>query len=307
MVSRRPRRRRTRRGWTLAVTLVVGLVLVGGGAAWAVVGWLDRTIPIPLVAACTATTGTGTAQLSPEQADNAALIAAVAVRRGLPARAATIALATARQESGLANLDHGDRDSLGLFQQRPSQGWGTAQQIMDPVHATNAFYDHLVKVPDYTTLPITQAAQAVQHSGFPDAYADDEPMARAFASALTGWSPAALACTLPAATAAGSSDAVLTRAARDLGSLPSSTTPADAARKTKATVTLDGTSLTPDDPARGTWAVAQWSVAVAAGLQIDEVQVADRVWTRGAATWTTNDRTPVAAGRVVLTLATGPR
>ena len=67
MVSRRPRRRRTRRGWTLALTLVVGLVLVGSGAVWAVVGWLDRTVPIPLVPECSATTSDGTAQLSPEQ------------------------------------------------------------------------------------------------------------------------------------------------------------------------------------------------------------------------------------------------
>ena len=93
------------------------------------------------------------------------------MRRGLPARAASIALATAYQESKLRNLDHGDRDSLGLFQQRPSQGWGTAKQIQDPYYATNAFYDALVKIDGYQTMRITEAAQEVQRSGFPEAYA----------------------------------------------------------------------------------------------------------------------------------------
>ena len=102
-----------------------------------------------------------------EQAENAALITAISVRRGLPARAASIALATAYQESDLTNLEHGDRDSLGLFQQRPSQGWGTPEQILDPVYATNAFYDALAEVDGYESLEITEAAQEVQRSGFP--------------------------------------------------------------------------------------------------------------------------------------------
>ena len=94
------------------------------------------------------------------------------MRRGLPARAASIALATAYQESKLRNLDHGDRDSLGLFQQRPSQGWGTAEQLQDPYYAVNAFYDALVKVDGYQAMRITEAAQKVQRSGFPEAYED---------------------------------------------------------------------------------------------------------------------------------------
>ena len=101
--------------------------------------------------------------LSTEQAENATTIVAVAVRRGLPARAASIALATAYQESKLRNLDHGDRDSLGLFQQRPSQGWGTA--AADPAtryYAVNAFYDALQKIDGYQTMRITEAAQEVQ-------------------------------------------------------------------------------------------------------------------------------------------------
>ena len=87
--------------------------------------------------------------LTATQARNASLISAIAVRRGMPAHAATIALAAALQESKLYNLRGGDRDSLGLFQQRPSQGWGTPREILDPVHATNAFYDALDQVPGY--------------------------------------------------------------------------------------------------------------------------------------------------------------
>ncbi|HEY0117614.1 MAG TPA: hypothetical protein VGC04_02415 [Cellulomonas sp.] len=298
---RRPPRRRVRRGWVVVLVLVVAIAALGGGVV-AVVHWLDRAFAAPFVAACTATDEGSSYQLSPAQADNAAVISAVAVRRGLPARAATIALATALQESGLINLNHGDLDSLGLFQQRPSQGWGTAEQVTDPVFATNTFYDRLVKVPHYTDLPITKAAQAVQRSAFPDAYAAHEPRARAFASALTGWSQATLTCALPAAATAGSPDAVLARVARDLGDLPSSSTAPDEAAKTKATVTLDATTLAPDDAARGGWAVAQWAVAVANALQLDQVTVADQVWTRGARGWHPA-ATALPAGQVLLTLA----
>lgn len=133
-------------------------------------------------------------ELDLEQAENASLIAAISVQRGLPARAASIALATAYQESDLYNLDHGDRDSLGLFQQRPSQGWGTEEEVMDPVYATNAFYDVLAEVEGYRGLEITDAAQTVQRSGYPDAYADHEDDARALASAFTGYSPEGFAC-----------------------------------------------------------------------------------------------------------------
>lgn len=145
---------------------------------------------------CTATVNDVTVGLDVEQAESAALIAGTAVARGLPARAATIALATAYQESDLRNVAHGDRDSLGLFQQRPSQGWGSVEQVQDPVYSTNAFYDALVGVEGYADMAVTEAAQAVQRSGFPDAYADHEGDARVLASALTGHSPAALSCSI---------------------------------------------------------------------------------------------------------------
>lgn len=102
----------------------------------------------------------------------------------LPPRAWVIALATAQQESTLVNLNRGDRDSLGLFQQRPSQGWGTPAQIMNPTYAATKFYQRLVRVPNWQTIPLTEAAQAVQRSGFPNAYARWEPLADSLVQAL---------------------------------------------------------------------------------------------------------------------------
>ncbi len=119
-----------------------------------------------------------------EQVPNAKTIQATGVAMNIPVRGQVVALATALQESGLRNLTYGDRDSLGLFQQRPSQGWGSANQILDPVHASTKFYEGLQKVSGWQSLSITQAAQAVQRSGFPDAYAKWEPLATALQKAI---------------------------------------------------------------------------------------------------------------------------
>jgi hypothetical protein len=123
-------------------------------------------------------------RLTPEQAANVEAIAAVARDRDLHPRAIVIALATAQQESRLRNLDYGDRDSLGLFQQRPSQGWGTPAQVQDPTYAAGEFFDRLVHVPRWQTRRLTEAAQMVQRSGFPYAYQQWESMARALTHAL---------------------------------------------------------------------------------------------------------------------------
>ena len=102
------------------------------------------------------------------------------------------------QESKLRNINRGDRDSLGLFQQRPSQGWGTPSQILDPTYATRRFYKALVKVDGWETMSVTEAAQAVQRSAYPDAYAAHEPVAHALANALTGYTPATFDCAFAA-------------------------------------------------------------------------------------------------------------
>ncbi len=169
------------------VFLVVLAVVVGVGVAtWRGSG------PLPDPEGCSASLDGRRVALSTEQAEVATLIAAIGVGRGLPARAVSIALATAYQESKMLNINHGDRDSLGIFQQRPSQGWGTVKQVRDPHYATNKFYDELEKIPDYQTLRITEAAQKVQRSGFPEAYEDHAADARTLASVLTGYSPGGL-------------------------------------------------------------------------------------------------------------------
>jgi len=124
--------------------------------------------------------------LNPTQLSNAQNIAQVGVSMGVPMPGETIAIATAMQESTLQNLDYGDRDSLGLFQQRPSQGWGTPAQIMNPTYAAQQFYRHLLQVPGWRSMPTTEAAQAVQGSGFPEAYEKWSGEAAALAAEFTG-------------------------------------------------------------------------------------------------------------------------
>ncbi|MEV0012916.1 hypothetical protein [Streptomyces sp. NPDC047973] len=220
-----------------------------------------------------------TYELSPDQAANAATISAVGTTRGLPERAVTIALATALQESALRNIDHGDRDSLGLFQQRPSQGWGTPEQIMDPVYSSGKFYEHLAEVPGYSRLPLTVAAQRVQKSGFPQAYAKHEPDAALLSAALTGSAPASLSCSLPSEAAGGPGDASEVRAdlVRAFGKdvLPS-TGSAGAAAASTVSVPVRADD---DATARRGWELAHWAVARAGTLRIDEVSYAGRVWT----------------------------
>lgn len=115
--------------------------------------------------------------LTRAQVMNARLIYDTAAGRRLPQRAAVIGIATAMQESRLRNVPYGTEDSLGLFQQRPSRGWGTQAQVMTPSYAAAAFYDRLVRVPGWQSLPLTVAAQDVQRSAYPAAYARWEPLA----------------------------------------------------------------------------------------------------------------------------------
>ncbi|GJF01584.1 hypothetical protein PSD17_05480 [Pseudonocardia sp. D17] len=119
----------------------------------------------------------GPSNLTSEQRDNAAVIVATGRELAIPERGLWVALATALQESGLRNLDYGDRDSLGLFQQRPSQGWGTPDQVRQPRYAATQFFERLIVVPGWTEMPLWQAAQTVQRSAFPTAYAKWEQTA----------------------------------------------------------------------------------------------------------------------------------
>lgn len=227
-------------------------------------------------------------RLAPEQAANAATIEAVASSRGLPRRAVTIALATAMQESDLRNVQRGDRDSLGLFQQRPSQGWGTRSQILDPVASAGKFYDHLVRVPDYSRLPLTVAAQRVQFSGYPEAYARHETDAAVLASTLTGRAEGALRCPVPVDDGrAGDPGRVRRQLAREFGPdvLPDQTAGAAPGGAKRNTHAPEGTVVLPvpvtDDPTKAErrgWELAHWAMAHSAALRIERISYGDRVW-----------------------------
>lgn len=169
------------------------LVLAGGLAVCAFaalffVSALGGILPQRTTAEpCQVTAGAGVARdLSEAQQRNAELIAEVGRSMDVPARGWVVAIATAMQESRLRNVDYGDRDSVGLFQQRPSQGWGTPAEILDPRHAARQFYTNLRQVEDWKNLPVTDAAQRVQRSAFPLAYQQWADLARSIVDSVAG-------------------------------------------------------------------------------------------------------------------------
>jgi hypothetical protein len=237
---------------------VIAVLVAVGGLVWN----HREEATAPMAGHCTIP-GSGL-PLTMEQSANAATIAAVARSRGLPARATVIALATAQQESRLRNLDYGDRDSLGLFQQRPSQGWGSAEQVQDPVYAAGKFFDHLVEVPGWETGRLTEVSQEVQRSGFPEAYQQWESMASALAGALLDTSPTPLSCSFtPAAEVGPTADrtAVVTAAVRREAGPP--------------TVGPDGVVSV----AGAGWPEASWAVAHAERFQLTGVAMDGWRWT----------------------------
>ncbi|MEV7597808.1 hypothetical protein AB0O91_10550 [Kitasatospora sp. NPDC089797] len=303
-----------RRGPVRALLLVlVGLLGLAMVAGLAVVGIWWFGFRQSASEECTVKTAAGSGTLELPQAANAATIAAVARSRGLPDRATAISLATAMQESKLRNLAGGDRDSIGLFQQRPSMGWGTPDQIADPVYATNKFLDGLVKVPGYTRMPLTDAAQAVQKSGYPQAYAKHETKATLLTSALAGREPASFTCVVkdyakpdpgdsPSPTAGASASpaaqpdrtqVLSDRVRREFGRTVSATAgyastikgaenavaltpdPAAAALTTSADAGADAGAAA--ERASG-WEVAHWAVAQAQQLGVATVAYDGKIW-----------------------------
>jgi hypothetical protein len=303
---------------TLVLLLCLAVVVGVGVLFYRGVG------PLPNPEGCSARVGGITVDLSTEQAENAAVIAAVGVSRGFPARAVSIALATAFQESKLRNLNHGDRDSLGLFQQRPSQGWGTRRQITDPDYAANKFYDELRKVDGYQTMRITEAAQKVQRSGYPEAYEDHASDARALASALTGYSKARFSCVVRTshftqlAKQRERSDGLTPRAElvrRDLVKAFGPQSLGGFAPGGVSTGHMGGSAhydgravdvfVRPIGPAnkRKGWAMASYLVAQAKRLNIEHVIFDKRIWTRGSLSekgWRSYDAGSAPGDRAVL-------
>ncbi|MFF1874018.1 hypothetical protein [Streptomyces sp. CB03911] len=291
-----------RRGAPL-LKVLIALVVLGAIAAGALY-WLNHG---KIVAeGCSVKTPAGDGTLEIPQAANAATITAVAHARGLPDRAVTIALATAMQESKIHNLSGGDRDSVGLFQQRPSQGWGTVDQISDPVYATNKFLDGLVKVPGYTRLPLTDAAQQVQKSGYPQAYAKHETKATLLASALTGREAASVNCVVhefaepetPAPTVAAAGDAaspaapatpdrtqqLTDRVRREFGrTVTAAGGYSSSIKGAENAVALTpepsaSTESGPDAARQNGWQVAHWAVTHAQQLGIRTVAYDGKIW-----------------------------
>ena len=259
---------RTRRLATRVVLLlfVVGLV----GAGWLGLRGTVRNLGGPR---CQATALGTSVDFDPSQT----------------AYAATIAIATAIQESKLRNLTFGDRDSVGLFQQRPSQGWGTEKQILDPVYATNKFYDALVKVDGYEQMRITEIAQEVQRSAYPEAYADHEQEGRLMASALSGHSPGGLGCRLDDAT--GGQPAELKAAlSQELG----------------VSSSVKGRVLTVKASSeQSAWSAGSFAVAKAAQYGATKVRVGTKEWnrTRDSDGWTWQTVKGGSASTVTVTFA----
>jgi hypothetical protein len=247
------------------------LAVVVGGVAIGLNALLSTVVPQSPT--CTLGTGSNAVEFETEQAADASTVAAVAKRRGLPNHAVTIALAAALQESKLFNVDYGDRDSIGIFQQRPSQGWGTPQQLVDPAYAADAFFSHLEKIPSWHTLQVSIAAQEVQHSADGSAYAQWEERARALARALTGEVPGGLACRW-SDRRAPASNALTAAAKRQLG----------------ADWDNGGTDAARD------WTVAEWLVAHSYDYGVVVVSARGQRWTAKSGRWKADSHAAAAPG-----------
>jgi hypothetical protein len=270
--------------------LTVLAVLLGGGgyAAYSTYKHFNRLLTVP---GCQAGTGPNALQLDFGQAAVAATIAGVAVREHLPRQALTIAYATAMQESKLENLGFGDLDSVGVFQQRPSQGWGTAAQLQDPAFAAAAFFRALVKVHGYTKLPVYKAAQAVQHSADGSAYQQYAQAGAQLAVYFTA-APHAVTCWYDPATQAAN-QGVSTRlnlrgAIRGLTDAFGRPGASGAVRTVATAGSGEAQSLTVTT--RNGWAVASWLVANSSSYGITRVRYAGYQWTAGLneTTWQTS-------------------
>jgi hypothetical protein len=263
------------RGSRIVTVVAVLVVLLVAGITVAVLGFRDH-LPVRIGRACEVTTDYGKVSLNASQMANAATIAAVGIRRELPERAVIVALATALQESKLENLSDGDRDSIGLFQQRPSQGWGTPEQISDPRYAAGRFYSALVRVRGWERMRVTVAAQRVQRSAYPEAYEKWSDEATVLAAALTGRATEAVAC-----SRAGDPALVGTAAAAALGSglrLDWGTV------QTVASSDIVGVVVAANTETAG-WQLAHWLVAHSDAKSVARVRFGDREWNADAGVW----------------------
>lgn len=278
------------------VSLLAILAVITGLSVYVALRSTGRPIAVPRPSRACTVHADGEVSLDASQMANAATIAAVGIRRGLPERAVVVALATALQESKLENLAGGDRDSVGLFQQRPSQGWGTAERIRDPRYAATRFYNALTRVAGWQEMRVTDAAQRVQRSAYPEAYERWADEAAVLTKALLGHATGAVACAFPGQpTIRGQvATAALTELVRlDWGAVP------------KSAGELHGLMLTARDTRNG-WQYAHWLVAHANEHGVRSVRYDGLEWTAKGGTWTKVASDPVAAsGHVVAEVYTG--
>lgn len=200
--------------WIVGLPMMLGII-AGGSSASAAAGGVCTGSPTNggVVPASNTTPDRAVGRWDAEAIKNAGIVAQRGIAAGVGIQGVVIALATAMQESGnLHSIDYGDRDSLGLFQQRPSTGWGTREQVLDPALSSDAFFGvaahtsnpGLTDITGWQKMPLTQAAQAVQRSAFPEAYAQHENAARTLATAvLDGVDISTIMCTGAGAVSSG--------------------------------------------------------------------------------------------------------
>ena len=275
------------------VVAVAIAALIGVLGVVVVVNTFSGSIKLPKIGPECTVRADGEVTLDYVQMANAATITAVGLRKGMPERAVVIALATAFQESKLENLDDGDRDSVGLFQQRPSQGWGSFEEIKDPRYAADKFYSALKKVKNYQKMRVTDAAQKVQRSAYPNAYEKWADESAVLARALTGRATGAVECSVtgtPALRGAAAAAALMDGLRLDWGKrLPESSTVKQAA----------GLTVDVKDASTG-WRYAHWLVAHASATGLERVRFGDLEWHAPDGRWqaVTADGV-IGAGRVV--------
>lgn len=284
----------------IVLTVIVVLLAVAGYAAYT--AYQRFVVQVLTVPGCQAGTGDNAIALDFEQAANAATIAGVAVHQQLPGRALTVAYATAFQESKLENLSYGDRDSVGIFQQRPSAGWGTAAQLQDPAFAARAFFRELVKVPNYAKIPVYEAAQSVQKSAYGYAYQQYAQTGAHLAAYYTA-APHAVTCWYNPSTQAAnqgvSTKLNLSGAVKGLedafgkpghGQVLTGISRAGAGESATATVRT---------ATRGGWPVANWLVTNASSYGITQVSYAGYRWTAGLTETSWQADSAASAGGIV--------
>ena len=262
-----------------AIILVTALVIVGalGFGAWKGYEWFIARMT-PNACYLQVQGVEEPLRLTNEQAKNASIIVAESYNRGLSEQAAVIALATAWQESGLRNLNYGDRDSLGLFQQRPSYDWGTEEQIMDPWYSSGRFYEELIKFEGWESTDVNDIAQKVQRSGHPEAYRKHETNARALAGAFRGSREGVFACINR--DASGTDHGVLDKVVAAV--------PGVKLQDNGSDLTMTASN------ADSAWSATHLAIANAADLGVEKVVVGGNEWKQGNEPGRTSDRFPAS-------------